>query len=716
MKKPAIEKSYKISARGNKKTLAVIAVLFISAFVKEGLLFGAPAPSREEYLQRQIIQQQQQEQDYRDNIRNILEIQKIKDSRQKEEEIPGVKDGQETPSIRGAEEENVYKFDKIELTGNKVFSYKKLQKAVLNGFIGKPIDKTNVSRLQEMLTDYYVKKGYAAVKVYFDPKQIKAAENKDTGKVETYFTLIIEEGVAGKIILNNIVAKGEEKSVSKIQAFRKSSRLFFAFPFLKGKAVDINAYEQGLDQMNKLQSNSATMDIKPSSDGNLAVSSSDIIIVNNQNPLAGGAAGGTRTTFLNANYNNGGSKSTGERVINLSVIQDNLLAINDNIYISYTENADSLFNMDKKDNNTDYGKSHNYGALDFFRDDEGKKRFSKSVYAAFSFPLGYWSFNSAFNYSNYKTSAQGQYNVFHVSGQTVSQTYSAERVLWRTKSYKLNMGSALEIKDAESYVRDVRSETGSSRKSSVSGYLNNVLYTKFGTLIIKPSYQKGLRWFGSKTDSDVYANSEIIDSDPRLQYDLLKMYIYFSAQFNIPLPSKNAAQRKSSLPLSYNLTIDSQYSFNSLYGAEQFSAGGQYTVRGFKDSVISGDNGFYIRNDLRINMLQALPDAILQKEALKRPRTYLFKESVNSLLSKTHLSLFYDFGYVANKYESVYDKQYDSQRGSMSGAGAALSFYGKYISVSFAYARALHNAAYLQERDELEKEEETLYWKIGANW
>ncbi|MDR3113656.1 MAG: hypothetical protein LBU09_04695 [Endomicrobium sp.] len=698
----------------NKKILVLSVIMFMNA----AELFSASLSAQEDYLQRQITQQQEQEKEYRENIRNILELQRIKDSRPREEKPTEDKErAPETFADINAQEENLYNFDKIELSGNRVFSYKKLQKAVLNKFIGKPVNKENVSLLQSMLSGYYIKKGYVSAKVYFDAKQIRAVENKETKKFETVFKLIIEEGIAGGITLKSINAEGEDKSVSKIKSFRAKSRLFFAFPFLKGKAVNINKFEQGLDQMNKLQSNSVTMDILPSLSKNLTASTSDIIITNNQNSKSGGSAAGARTVFLNLNYNNGGSASTGENVINLSISQDNLLAVNDNIYVSYTENSDSLFNTDTKDKNTDYGESHNYKVLDLFGNDDEKKRFSKSLYAAFSFPFGYWSFNAGLNYSSYKTLAQGQHNLFHVTGQTIGQTYSIDTVLWRTQKYKANFASALEIKDSQSYVRDVKSETGSSRRSSVSAYLNNTLYSKFGTLIIKPSYQKGLSLFGAKSDRDVYVDSSMEKSDPRLQYDLLKLYIYFSAQFNIALPSKNKeTNTRSFLPISYTLTIDSQYSFNSLYGNEQLSAGGQYTVRGFKNSVISGDSGFYIRNDFKINMLQLLPNSIPLKESMKRQRIIFFGDSINQILSKTHFTAFYDFGYVANRYETVYDKQYDSQRANMSGMGISVSYYGKYANMSLTYSKALHNPKYLQERDGIEKEEDAIYWKIGASW
>ncbi|MCL2145011.1 MAG: hypothetical protein FWH43_05940 [Endomicrobia bacterium] len=696
----------------NKTVKKSVLFLILFAALSAAAAKFCYAQPTDEYIQQQILQQQRQERDYRENIKNILELQRIKDSRVSEENIP------EKESVQLSEEtENIYKFDKIILSGNKIYSYKKLQKAVLNDFINKPINKSNVALLQSMLSDYYIKRGYVAVKVYFDNKRIIASVNEDTGKIETTFAVIIEEGEIHNILLDTVKKNNKNKSVSKIGEFRKKTRLFFAFPFKKGKPFNMNDFEQGIDQMNKLRSNSAALELAPSSVKNTAVSGSDVIIINNQDPLKGGAGDGARTAFIDLNYNNGGSRSTGYNVINLSVSQDNLFAVNDNIYLSYSENSDSLFNTDRKDGNIFYGESREYGAFDFFNNDGGKKKYSKSLYGAFSFPFGYWSFDSVLNYSCYKTVAQGYSNVFHLTGQTISHSYSADRVIYKTLSFKSNLGTSLEIKDSESYIRDVRSETGSARRSNLSLYVNNTIYTKYGMLIFKPSYKKGLDWFGVKTDADVFAGSSMADSDPRLQYDLVKLYVYFSGRFGVPLLTKDKnSQIRNKLSLFYSITADSQYSFDSLYGTDQFSAGGQYSVRGFSESVISGDNGFYIRSDLKAGMLQLLPDIVTEKEFMKNKKTVLFGESPDSLLAKTNLAIFYDFGYVANRHENIYDRQYDAGRGYITGCGVSLSYWGRYVNWAITYSKALYSPGYLQKRDGLPKEEEALYWRTGISW
>jgi hemolysin activation/secretion protein len=619
-----------------QQRIPLISSLFIFFFFTNNT-FGASGDN-EESIRQQIELQQQQQQNYRDNIRRILETKRVKDSRKLEPTLDTIEET--LPVSLSDDTAGVYKFNKIVLIGNRTFSYKKLYKAILKDFIGKPINRENVSLLQSMITDYYVKRGYIVVKVYFDRKHITLDS----------FAFIIEEGIVNKITLKN----------SKDLSFRKKTRLFFAFPFLKDRPININDFEQGLDQMNKLQSNNITMEMRPTALQNLYDSASDIEIINNKR----------KTTFLGINYNNSGSISTGENVVNLNLSQDNLFAVNDSIYINYSENADSLFNNNKKDANIDYGQIHAFRTLDLFGNDHEKKRFSKSLYASFSFPFGYWSFNSVLNYSTYKTLVEGKYTFFNITGESVGQTYSADKVLWRTRQYKVNLGASIGIQDSQSYIRDTRSETGSARKSNLSLYLNNTIYTRYATLIIKPSYQKGLSWFGAKADADVYGD-KIVNSDPRLQYDMLKFYMYFNARI----------RRR----IYYSLMVDSQYSFNSLYGNEQFSAGGQYSVRGFRNSTISGDSGFYVRNDIRTNFWRIF-----------------------------NASIFYDFGYVKNKHKRNYDDKYDSQRGSLSGCGVSVGCDWKYINMSLTYSKWLHRAKYLQERDGIKKEDNVLYWQIGT--
>ena len=236
--------------------------------------------------------------------------------------------------------------------------------------------------------------------------------------------------------------------------------------------------------------------------------------------------------------------------------------------------------------------------------------------------------------------------------------------------------------------------------------------------------------------------------------------------FGDPTPQQNELQSNNKKPktelvplkvrnkinLNYTLTFDGQYSWNTLYGTDQFSVGGEYTVRGFREGTISGDNGYYVRNDLRIGLQQLFPKVLLNTKMMNYGRTYTkeikneklkiknevsnnskessnleknnqvitktynLNMSINDFLSKAYLSIFYDYGYVKDKYSDTSDKKYNSQSGHMAGTGIALNYYGKYLNWSLTYAKALHSPNYLQSRDGIKKEDHSLYWRIGGRF
>jgi hemolysin activation/secretion protein len=772
-----------------KKIILLLAFIIYANFV-----FALPPTDQATTINQQLIQQQEQLRQHEENRQQIQDVERIRDSR--------VKDGViENKDISSAINDNIScptTFTYIILKGNNIYSSKTLNKKILKAHIGKCINKQNITDLQTQLTNFYINNGYTMARVYFDMEHISQTINSSTKEKETTFIVIIEEGKINDIISKRTIKQKTTKEnkqndinndntqntfqqvslISKFRQFRLNTQSFFAFPFKKNSAFNIKDFEQGLDQMNRLQSNNVTMEIKPAAqveinenknnnktftdlnNDSIEMGLSDIIIINNQDPTRNGVSTGKRTTFLSLNYNNSGNKNTGENNMNLNISQDNLLSINDNIYISYNESSDSLFNnifntnknvlINRNDKNySDKSINPFNNKLNFFNNDDNMLRYNKSLYTALSFPLGYWTFNGGVNYATYKTTINSLSTTFHTTGETITQSYSIDRVMYRNQTYKLNLGSNLIVRDTISYIQDLKSKTGSKRSSNVDIYFNNTIYTNLGTIIIKPSYQRGLFLFGSKTDKNIYGDDPILSNQPRLQYNVLKLYIYYNTRLNIPLLTKtqlinqengtnikddkgNDIKARNQLPINYTLIFNSQYSLNTLYGVDQFSIGGEYTTRGFRELTISGDNGFYVRNDVRVNMQQLFPNFItnnvrksnndndstftLLNKIMNYNSILLVNESLNSFLSKTYFSVFYDYGYIKDKYSDSSDIEYNSQSGSMSGIGLSLNYYGKYINWSLTYSKALHSPEYLQTRDGMEKEESSIYWRVGGSW
>lgn len=659
--------------------------------------------------QQIILQQQEQQRQQRINQQQIEEVERLRKTR---EEVINNEDKLHSIDDLFSDETDVSKckrnFKAIKLSGNKLFSTEKLNKKVLNKYIDKCMSKQNIQLLQNDLMKFYVKKGYTNARVYFDFDIKKNYKELVNG----IFSLVVEEGIVDDIIIMNKNDKDSKESL--FERFRTKSQTFFAFPFLKGKEFNLRDYEQGLDQINRLQSNNAKMEIRANANvenNQTPSSSSNVYIVNQKSfPIS-----------FNMSADNGGSKSTGENLANISLSFDNLISINDNIYLKYTQDTDT----------------------------ENSKRYNKSFYGSLSFPFGYWTFSNSINYSKYLTTVKGYYTTFHTSGNTLTQMYNMDRVLFRRQLYKINIGSSLTVKDTESYVRNLKSVTGSRKSSNINLYANNVIYTKLGTIILKPSYQRGLDWFNSKRD---LRHSKMLKTEPKLQYDIVKLYAYYNTRLNLPLLTKTQikdqdgtdlmreVKRKikdkktgkekevveqvpykvrNKINLNYTLTFDSQYSWHTLYGTDQFSIGGEYTIRGFRESTISGDNGYYIRNDLSVGLQQLFPIALLNTKFMNYGSIIKGKNvrlSINDFLKRSQLSIFYDYGYVKDKYSDSSDKFFNSQSGYMAGTGVALNYYGKYLNWSLTYAKTLRSPQYLQTRDGIDREGHSLYWRINGRF
>ncbi|GHT41515.1 hypothetical protein AGMMS49921_04770 [Endomicrobiia bacterium] len=154
------------------------------------------------------------------------------------------------------------------------------------------------------------------------------------------------------------------------------------------------------------------------------------------------------------------------------------------------------------------------------------------------------------------------------------------------------------------------------------------------------------------------------------------------------------------------MAVNSQYSFDDFYANNQISKGGQGTVRGFRESQISGDNGVYIRNDVGVKMLELLPEKLWKTRVMQQKRSYLFEESQETILSKTKLGIFYDIGYV-KKYKQIDRNSFNGSY--MMGTGVSLSYNGKYVNSTLTYSKSLHSPL-------KEKENQAIYWEIGIGW
>ena len=256
--------------------------------------------------QQRIIQQQQEQQRQQEiNQQQIDEAEKIRKTRS------GIVGGSEnanelfnTDDLLGDKSDTSKcerSFKMIKISGNSLYSTKTLKKKILDKYINKCMNRRNIQSLQNELMNFYIDRGYTNTRIYFDFNTNRQSYEELRNGV---FNVIIEEGIVNDIILidtryNNKLEKKKLKQEEKQQRekekqeqkeqqqenkkynsknkeikqykpiqessfhrIRTNMQTFFAFPFLKGKVFNLKNYEQGLDQLNRLQSNNATMSIK----------------------------------------------------------------------------------------------------------------------------------------------------------------------------------------------------------------------------------------------------------------------------------------------------------------------------------------------------------------------------------------------------------------------------------------------------------------------
>lgn len=106
-------------------------------------------------------------------------------------------------------------------------------------------------------------------------------------------------------------------------------------------------------------------------------------------------------------------------------------------------------------------------------------------------------------------------------------------------------------------------------------------------------------------------------------------------------------------------------------------------MRGFKNGSISGDFGYNIKNELGVNLGQA----VLPYVNVENPSKYL------SYLNYFTVTPFYDYGFVRAKG--------GEQSGRVSGGGFKTSFNHKNINASLTFSYAISKSQLLlQNRDE----------------
>ena len=572
--------------KSNPPGLALFAILLLFISTKTTHAANLDAINQQDWItrnQQNILEEKKRDAEF-ENIKKERE-------RKKKEEI----EQEESKENISSNPLKCFPIKEIKLNNaNSISSF--YQKKLTSTFIGKCLEHKVLSDLITNINSYYQNHGYITTQVLI-PKQ-----NLQNG----IFELEIIEGKIEKISF------GKNRFIEKMQEFT-------AFGDVENKTLNINDINQGIYQINRLQSNSATMKIEPGSITGL----SNITIDNNKKFPA-------NFTIARDNL---GNNFTGIQRTNFSSNIDNLLFLNDNLNLNYTTNLD----------------------------DNNHIKNIKSFSSTLSIPFKYNTLSFDYYKSEFRGQNHGNSGAIALTGFSNQRKITIDRVLLTSNNFRLASDISLTIKDSASFLNGEEISTSKRNLSifnlgfSISAYLNDTT-----NIYLKPSYSGGLGIFGAQKDQ-----KNISLETPKSQFEVFKLYAAISKKLTIP---------KVDIPILLGVELNGQIAKDTLFGSEQISIGGYYSVRGFRENYIAGNSGYYLRNKINFD-----------------------------IHPKIKLEPFYDYGYISN--------QNYQKGGSLSGAGIKGIFLGKYLNASLTYSWVVNKSGLYFSN---EKENKMIYFELIA--
>jgi hemolysin activation/secretion protein len=412
-----------------------------------------------------------------------------------------------------------FEISHVELDGVTRFSTATVDK-ILAAYRNKCVGVAEINILMRDITSLYLDGGYVTSRVFVPAQDIAGTK---------VLKLVAVEGKLADIYINGKPAPG-------------SGMLATAFPRMKDHIANLRDIEQGLDQINRLQSNKAKTAMLPGKDEGTS-------ILNIQNIP-------DHPWHASVANNNLGQEQTGYSSSTLSLGYDDLLGLNDEVDFAYGRTG------------PDYP---------WRGDGQGR---SNSYSGSASIPYGYWTLSANGSLYDYESTVPGAFGSLETSGNSRQFGVSADRVILRDKDSITTVSGGLTYKETDNFLLGSKIEVGSRRYAVGSLSISHSRHMLGGVWVFDLSYDQGLNLFDAVDAGDIGAG----DADPR--------FSKFTATISITQPFDIDGHH-----LEISSVLTGQYSPDNVFGAEQISIGGYSNVRGTREAMLFGNDGLFSRND-----------------------------------------------------------------------------------------------------------------------
>ncbi|AHG86466.1 Hemolysin activation/secretion protein [Bibersteinia trehalosi USDA-ARS-USMARC-190] len=386
--------------------------------------------------------------------------------------------------------------------------------------------------LMKQVQNNIIEKGYVTTRVVTEEQDLRG------GKL--VLTVII-----GKV-RNTIVAdSGNTPRFTKLNALT-------AFTFAKGDILNVRDIEQSLENLKRVPTVEANIEILPSDDETASVGESDLKISYAQ----------AFPFRLNVGLDDSGSKSTGKWQGSATLSVDNLLSANDLFYASFTHSIKQK------------------------GDDKGK-RASKNLTLYYAIPFGYWNLAFSHNQSRYHQEVFGAFeNSYIYAGESANDKLTLSYLLYRDSVRKTTISASAWSRQSQNYIDGAELDVQKRRMAGWEAGFSHKEYWGNSTLEFSANYKRGTGARGQlQAPEELWGEGT---SRPQI--------ISASMSFNKPF-------MWGSQPWQFNSSWNAQWNKTPLIPQDRLSIGGRYTVRGFDGELtLSGERGWLWRNELAWNL------------------------------------------------------------------------------------------------------------------
>lgn len=393
------------------------------------------------------------------------------------------------------------------------------REALLKPFSGKCLGVSQLNTLLKAITDHYLDRGLVTSRAYLPQQDLS------NGHLQV---LVVEGRLEG-------LKAGEGSKLS-------ARELDMAFPGDAGDLLNLRQIEQMVDQLNRLPSNQARMQLTPGK----AVGGSEVLVANTpQKPWR-----------VSLSRNNDGQKSTGEQQWGSSLEWDSPLGL-----------ADQLVLRGGHDAISDHQKTSSNAAL------------------YYNLPFGWWNVSYSYSQSEYRSLAEAADYNFKQNGDSQNHQLRVERVVHRDSVSKTSLNGGLSYLRTNNFIEDSKLSNSSNRLSEAQFGINHGRRIGGAFINFDLGLQDGIGAFDAQREQERDDNGNRL---PNARYRKYTATVSYLQPFNVLGES-----------LVISSLVTGQRSEDRLFSPQRMSLGSQSSIRGYKDQSLNGDSGYYWRNDLR---------------------------------------------------------------------------------------------------------------------